>query len=435
MSFTGEESLLTLFFENCFCPILPGAEHHNIGDTAARRFGGMATYCDSTRPARMAAGILSCEAILTDRTPTEFRNFYNEWKKTAPANDSDVIPDKPKVSASPRHADLSDELQGLLFWRHISKEVQPLSTNWMVADNDNNVDKEDDEPRAPVRSIECEHVIRPTVNELMSAVEEVEFEKRIYNAKTPHPGPNVEYGAEYKAYPPLTGHVRPIARLGSIQFATEDSEGEGHNISPTRGSIVGWNARPNTHGYFLVDTFGSPLGPEEEQEDIDESNEFFADLLNAKPHRYIKGGFCERGTGESSRLTATTSPGMTLNEARAIHGLPPVPAPIEPRPALPCGTRRVSDSFIGHKITRGSPDKAHGESVEHRIARQQECIHIRAKLSATDVKVLDTAIHASNFEDIGNEFGFRDKNAQRQGKTLLMAASRGLSVLMDNVTA
>lgn len=390
----------------------------------------------TTRHAERQRGtIISSEATLTERTPTEFRKFYEEWKKTAPANDSDVIPDEPRISASPRHADISDELQGLLFWRNISKEVQPLSTNWMVADNDNNVDKEDDEPRTPARSTECEHVIRPTVNELMSAVEEVEFEIRVYNAKTPTPGANVEYGKEYKACRPLKGDVRPIARFGSIRFATNDSIGESRKMSPTRGSIVGWKAGPNTHGNFLVDTFGSPLGANEEQEDIDSSNEFFADLLNAQPHRYIKGGFCERGPEESSRL-ATTSPSMTLNEARAFHGLPPVPPKIDPRPALPCGTRRVSDSFIGHKITSGgSPDNPDGNSAEDQIARRQESIHIRAKLSATDVKVLDIAIHASNFEDIGNAFGFRDKTAQRRGKSLLITASRSLSAVLGNVAA
>jgi hypothetical protein len=41
------------------------------------------------------------EALMIERTPSEFRNFYNEWKKTAPLNDSDIIPPKPRRSASP----------------------------------------------------------------------------------------------------------------------------------------------------------------------------------------------------------------------------------------------------------------------------------------------------------------------------------------------
>jgi hypothetical protein len=369
-------------------------------------------------------------------TPTEFRNFYDEWKKTAPPNDSDIIPPKPRRSASPRHNDLSKELQGLLFWRHISKAVQPLSTNWMVPDNDNDAGKEDDEPRASVRSTECEHIIRPSEDEMMEAVENVEYETRIYNMKVPLPGPDVEYGKEYKACPPLKGAVRPIARIGSIRFATKDSDQNGRRQSPTRGSIVSWHATPNTHGYFLVDDFGAPLGSDENDEDIHNSNQFFADLLGAQPHRYTKGGFCRRGgLVESSQLPTLPPPSMALNEARAFCGLKPAVPSNDNRAALPSGSRKVADSFVGHKITSEAGDDTGGEPADEWIVRKQECIALRAKLSATDAKALDTAIHASNFKDIGKAFEFTEKTAERQGKRLLLAASKNLSALIANVAA
>lgn len=280
---------------------------------------------------------------MIDRTPAQFRAAYNEWRKTAPPNDLDIFPPKPRRSAKPRHDDLSSELQCLLFWRHINSDVQPLSTNWMMADNDNNVDKEDDEPRSPIRSTECEHVIRPSEDELMAAVEGVEFQTRIYNDKVPIPGPDAEYGKPYKACPPLNGYVRPIARLGTIRFATQDSVGAGQNISPTRGSVLRWNAGPHTDGFLPVDDFGAPLGPDEEQEDIDSSNQFFADLLNALPHRYVKRG-----------------------------GIPPTMLLNDNRPALPCGSRRVSDSFIGHKITSSGDDYRNDQSADEWIVKTQE---------------------------------------------------------------
>jgi hypothetical protein len=362
---------------------------------------------------------------MIERSPTEFRSFYYEWKKTAPPNDSDVIPAKPRRAAFPRHADLSKELQGLLFWRHINKEIQPLSTNWMVPDNDNDIDKEDDEPRAPVRSKECEHVIRPSVDELMKAVENVEYDcryRQIPGAEIPEecwplarknrplPGPDVEYGEESKACAPLSGYVRPIARMGSIRFATEDSDQNGRNQSPTRGAIVSWHAGPNLRGQFPVDDFGAPLGSHENQEDIDSSNQFFSDLLNAQPHRYITGGICRRIGG------------------------PALPSK-DNRPALPCGSRRVSDSFIGHKISSECDDCRNDEPADEWIVRIQERSDIRAQLSTYDVKALDTAIHASNFQDIGEAFDFRGKTAERQGKRLLLAATSNLSALIDKVAA
>jgi hypothetical protein len=90
---------------------------------------------------------------------------------------------------------------------------------------------------------------------------------------------------------------------------------------------------------------------------------------------------------------------------------------------------------VGHKITRKGEDCSDGEPADEWLARKQECIAIRAKLSATDAKVMDTAIYASNVKDIGNAFEFTGKTAERQGKRLLLAASMALSALMDTVAA
>ncbi len=329
---------------------------------------------------------------MIERTPTEFRLAYNEWNRTAPANDSDIIPDKPRRSVSPRHADLSKELQGLLFWRHLNKDVQPLSTNWMVPDNENNSEKEDDEPRTAARSRECEHVIKPSVDELVAAAANV--------------GPNVEYGEEYEVSAPLDGNVRPLARLGSIRFSTHDSNQDNRDPSPPRGSIIRRKAEPNTLGFLPEDYFGAPLGSDEDQEDIDSSNQFFAEMLNTNPHRYLTGG--------SSRL---------------VHG---VASPSRENWAvLPCGSRRVSDSFIGHKICSEQDDCRDDEPADEWIVRSQERCEVRAQLSSDDTKALDTAIHASNFQEIGEAFDFEGKTAERQGIRLLMAANKNLSAVID----
>jgi len=272
---------------------------------------------------------------------------------------------------------------------------------------------------------------------MMGALKEVDFETRIYNMKVPLPGPNVEYGKAYKARPPLTGYVRPIARIGSIRFCTEDSVGAGQNISATRGSIVSWHAGPTTHGYFLVDDFVTPLGSDDDQEKIDKSNDFFADLLDAKPHRHVKGGFSRRGTlsDDTPHFPKLPPPSIALNEARAFCGLTPSVPLNDNRPALPCGSRRVSDSFIGHKISSEGDDKGSEEAADEWIIRKQESIAIRAKLTRADAKALDIAIHGSNFKDIGEAFGFAEKAAERQGKRHLLAASKNLSALIDSIAA
>jgi hypothetical protein len=366
---------------------------------------------------------------MTERTPAAFRSIYSEWSerhKSVP--DSKIIPPKPRRSDSSRHADLSNELQGLLFWRHITKDIEPLSTNWMVPDNDNDLEKDDDEPRAPRRSMECEHVIRPGVDEMMAGLAAVEFDIRIYNHKVPRTGTNVEYA-------PFNGRTHAVVRIGTLRFSTQDSVGTGSNISPTRGSLIGWHATAGKRGYSLVDDFGAPLGSDEDdQEDIDSSNQFFADLLNAKPHRYVKSGSCEIGT-EIPSFPALPPTSMPINEARSLFGMPPTASSDDNRAALPSGSRRASDSFLGHKITSANANAGGGDSPDEWIVRHQEAVAIRAKLSATDAKVLDTAIHASNFEDIGNAFAFTGKTAQRQGKCLLLAANKNLSALIEQNAA
>jgi len=178
-------------------------------------------------------------------TPTEFRIQYEGWQKTNPANDSDILPSPARHSALPRHSALAKELKPLLAWRDYCGSLEPVATNWMMADNDNTTDMDDERQTTVPQSVDCEIEIRPSVDELVvSATTGVEFETRADGTKIPLPGPNVDYGPEYPARPPLTGKVRAIARLGSVRLCTEDSKDGG----PTRGSVISWSPAERYRG-------------------------------------------------------------------------------------------------------------------------------------------------------------------------------------------
>jgi hypothetical protein len=200
-------------------------------------------------------------------TPTEYRKRFDEWRKTAPANDSDIIPPPPRYSGSSRHHELARALGVLLLWRCISEPVQPLSTNWLVPDNDNEYEDGDGPVRALSTSVECEYVIRPSDGEINRALDGVTFEIRPDGRKVPVAGPNVEFGPEkpFSWHSKITGlrlegKTRPVTRLGALRFSAADSVGEGKNKTPGRGELLTWQAGPESYGRRISDAFGAPLG-------------------------------------------------------------------------------------------------------------------------------------------------------------------------------
>lgn len=356
-------------------------------------------------------------------TPTDFRTAYQEWAKTAPTRDSDIIPDGPRKSANPRHSDLADQLKELLLWRNLMRPIWPLSTNFLEPDNDNNTERDEDDARAPLRSTDCADVIRPSVEEMMEAVSSIVFDERGRPTSGDFEVRQPEDGESAQTYP-------PIKRLGGLRFGVSDSNQlNGSKLSPTRGSLIAWHASEDRFGYLPEDSKGEPLGPKEDKQSvkqIEKSNEFFAKLLNTSPHRYIPKGVVRKANVINRELMKPSSPAVSLplNEARAFYGLPP--AANDNRPALPCGSHRVCDSFIGHHRHTAVHDDPSNEA-DGWLIKTGEALNIRAKLPAAYVKLLDTAITASNFADIGNAAGYCGKTAERHGKRLVLDACHALS--------
>jgi hypothetical protein len=197
--------------------------------------------------------------------------------------------------------------------------------------------------------------------------------------------------------------------------------------------LVAWGARPNFYGYRIVDHFRKPLGGGRSGKlvkEIEASNLYFEDAFDAKPHLYGKGRGIRKNP-KDAHLPLPPLPPVTMafNDARAFCGLPPVVPANDNRPGLPLGGFAVRDSFHGIKST--GRDHTGDAETEDWLARTEQSVALRGKLSRVDVTALDAALHASSFADVGNALGYTGKTAERQGKQRLLLASRNLSKIID----
>ena len=166
-------------------------------------------------------------------TPEEFRDNYKNWAKTAPARDSDIIPDSPRVKASPRHAGMCDDLKAMLAWRELKTHKDPLATNFLQTGEDDDVFLADGSKERVVRGPDSEWEIRPTIQEMIQLISSVKFEIRPDGRKVPVGG-DIEYGPAYAS--PLFGNLKPVMRLGGLWFNV------GGDNDCRSGSLMFWKA-------------------------------------------------------------------------------------------------------------------------------------------------------------------------------------------------
>ncbi|MDF2810514.1 MAG: hypothetical protein K0S56_1545 [Microvirga sp.] len=107
-----------------------------------------------------------------------------------------------------------------------------------------------------------------------------------------------------------------------------------------------------------------------------------------------------------------------------------------PRGALThCGPFKVRDR---HTAWRGAEDGkidpslvAPSNSLDERIDAERLSSTLRHQLGADDVAVLDAALEAKNFSDIGALAGHSGKHAERKGKVMLHGAVERLQKLLQ----
>jgi hypothetical protein len=318
------------------------------------------------------SGIFSCEAILTNRTPTEFRNFYNEWKKTAPVNDSDIIPDKPRVSPSPRHAGMCDDLKSMLAWKALHEIIDPLQTNYLQPGKFDVIFDEDGSNTSVKLDTEG-NLKEQSAEEIMKALADVLFKKSYDNVISSN-----EHGF-------LFTYLRE--RLIPDLDATENHE-----------QIKYWYK-----------------GQERERERIGFGELYESAIFGVKMKSV-------------NRLGSVTLSDTDLDSRHPLGSVTRFGPGQWGKPVVRRTPKELSGSF-------SRPPEVQLFNPLERLIRMEDAMAANDNLDPEHASVLDAAITSPNFETVGNRFGFTGKTAERQGKRLTMDACKAFSQVLERLAA
>ncbi|CDZ60339.1 Hypothetical protein NGAL_HAMBI2605_09590 [Neorhizobium galegae bv. orientalis] len=373
------------------------------------------------------------------RTPEEHRAAVAAWRVSAPANDSTIF-EYPRQS-KPRHAKLSDELNALLKWRAMSQEPRSaLQTNWrIVPANDNRPEeyREDVQAAEPEPLlIECIHEIRPREHELLRSVKSVSW-KGFQHARRGGGGAWDERptDGDIETRPTMSatfGQLDQVVRLGDLRLGTLPTEEFGSATLPGNNrKIIAWRGR------WPVDRFTSAKGAGFDEDKERAHRERLADWLGCEPGWHIVSSKEARQASRArrKRLVGLPNPplppiSMTIDEAREFAALPI--AANDNRPCLPLGSPDVGNIFGGWLTV---PKKGKSGSVAADDGGDFDRNLVEASLSKSDIAILDTAIVAQNFAEVGAVLGANGKVAERRGKTALIDAVARLSEVLENIAA
>lgn len=375
-----------------------------------------------------------------DRTPEQHRLSVEAWRETAPANDWEILNasyDATWQGGSPRHSKLAEQLAPLIKWMSrpeglLPEEDQPevfapIKTNWNIApDNDNQKPEgfKFERGREIIPSVEM--IKREMAAATYRAVPRQAVLKGGDAWERGHrPG---ETGA------PVSGDIKrnrfgQLEQIGNLRFsngneheydtAIESAYKTGPNggavmtdVRTPLGGIVGQSEKPSRIE-----------GAEDNPSEITASNAYFAEMLGTGRHRYIPGSN-KKKRGKS--YTATESRAML---AEAVANTLMMPTARKCPTALPCGSERVGDSFLGMKKATCAGGGSQGwEDICTALVNREVWAETVDAMKQKDIDVLQKAGAASNMEDIGIAIGKRGKNAERKGKAALLSANDNLKI-------
>lgn len=336
---------------------------------------------------------------------------------TLPANDSDIF-DRHAVTERPKHGHLAERLAPLLDWKRARVSMSFDATNWLVADNDSYFDGE--EP-APKLASNRERRIRPgsSIAEIKSFIKKAGPCREWTHAKLGGGGAR-ELIPTDPEYP---------ARAGRLRFSIGKDKETCHTMRDGKVAL-GSVRTPAGAILYQPDKFGELLGPEPDPKDKARRRSYWTSLMSwdaetsthkeLEPVRHNKAGRVRRKVL------------MTQAEQLEVLATQPHPPVRYYKPGLPCGAEDLDSQFVGGWIskTKGKAGVERWQDVSDELSRQAEFDRWFAALPEEQRRALDLACIAANFREIGETFGKTGKNAERYGKTILIAANDNLKKVM-----
>lgn len=373
--------------------------------------------------------------MTSTRTPSEHRAAVDKWRKTAPANDSDIFGKRPKAEA-PRHRGLG-ATSGLLAFRNRPvgvwegvgakmKGFSALATNWSIVPANDNAPP--DEGFGTEREVQYE----PSIQLIMESVKKIQVRERLepsmQNAKGKREIHSIPTGGsvEYGSYVDDEGRRHKcIVRIGSLRFSDGTQKEKGHKL--VLGEAVDADIRMPV---------GAMLGCREKSArdkgvEIDETGS------NSHYRWMVKGKTAARPKRKArSKLRAV----MSKIEARAmlakaIENTPVMPEVKRGADGFPYGPTALRQLFIaGRKGKNGETGSQAWEdiAVESENKRQFE-IALESMLDS-DVGILADAVDAKSLAQIGEARGYKGRHAVDAGRSLLRAANDNFERALELAT-
>lgn len=221
-----------------------------------------------------------------------------------------------------------------------------------------------------------------------------------------------------------------IIRIGKLRFS--DGKQTEWTLRLQPGSTT------QVEGYYRRMRAGAMLGTREEpdvalggsdmsDEDVAVSNAYFAEMLGTAPARYIK------------RVRRAKRQHVTRHMAQqwldeAIANTPVMPAVKYYPPGLPCGSERISDSFIGMQCaSAGQFGSIAWQDISDAIASREIWEASIAAMNAEDLETLEAAQTARTWADVSP--GGSVQGARKRGHKVLHAANDNLAAALRKSAA
>ncbi|MBA8838159.1 hypothetical protein [Ochrobactrum sp. RH2CCR150] len=301
-----------------------------------------------------------------------------------------------------RHGSLAEQLKALMTYRNRPEgQREPLQTNWSVAPGANDNDPEE------VADMRYERDWRqtPSVQAIMQSVATDDIEKN-------------ERGQ--------------IIRIGKLRFSDGNQTEVGYVLG-IDGEVIQADIRmPAGAMLGMKDKPDRASGGGADPKDTKASNHYFEDMLGTLPHRYIPSGKRRNGTDYSAEESA-----RILAEAYANTDMEKVTYTRYPK-GLPCGSPKAADSFLGMRKTTcaGGGDESWEDTLSAMIDRDF-WFEALQELKDRDRDVLDTALEAANYTDVGIAAGQSRHYADKRsgGRKALLAANDNLAAAIKKYAA
>jgi hypothetical protein len=301
-----------------------------------------------------------------------------------------------------RHASLADQLSALMAYRNRPEgEPESVKTNWTTVPANDNADPEETIDFSFERNL----LVTPSVQEILRQIKTKDVERN---------------------------DAGQIIRIGKLRFSDGTQTERAYTQGPD-GDVIQMDARMPV---------GAMLGTTEKakeqsggkgytQAQLEQSNLFFAAMLDTIEPRYIK------------RTKRRNGPSLTADESRvvlakAIANTPKMPKVRRYKPGLPCGGQRIADSFIGmQKGKKGESGAIAWEDIATHKVNREIWDEALARLADEDKTVLDAALVARTYEEVGIAAGQSRLYARDNGggKRALKAANDNLAIILKETAA